>query len=677
MTNQLQYLGAAIALVGVLILVRFVYRHLKSLQPKHPKVTSKDSVTPQVDAHMNAETSGQILAKRISRLSFGITGVAALLLGRLWFMQLVNSENYVESAQKNRTRVITKRPQRGRILDRNGVEIVSNRAVLTVLAEKEALEDPLLIGRLANVLGMPRTAVKRRIQDEREGASAPRVVASDVPMNTVAYIAEHPSQFNYVTIESRSVRTYPFEGAGAHLLGYPGTISPEELKAIQNDNSSDISYQSGDIVGKVGLELQYDHLLQGVRGSTTVAVDSNGRVTSTISETPPSNGNDLRLTIDIDLQKEIEDALDKGLAYASTYQQRSITCGAAISMNPKTGEVLAMASRPTFSPTSFVGGISTSLWDSLNAEQSNHPMSNRAIEGLYPAASTIKAFSSMIGLTDGMIDATTTFVCNGWWTGFGERWGKWCWKHDGHGPQNVVQAITDSCDVFFYELAKKYYTSDNPEGLQKGFRAWGLGSPTGIDLPSEQGGRVPDAAWKEAYFSEASPDDRRWNGGDTANIVIGQGDMLVTPLQILSGYCGVANKGVIMTPHILKEVVAKEGQKSIINIEQKILHELTLNPDHLATVHEGLHAMTKSMVSATQELREFPVPLCGKTGTGEIKGKTEIGWFVAFGPKDDPEIATIFVIEESGGGGKGPIQGTCQFLKYYFEHKSSKKREES
>lgn len=676
MNQVLHYLGAAVALVGVGLLARWLYLNLRFARPRPRSVVSHDAVTPQVDAHTSSEHSGQSLAKRISRLGFGITAIVTILLGRLWFMQLVKSEDYIESAQKNRTRVIAKRPQRGRILDRNNVEIVGNRPVLTVLAEKDALDDPLLIARLACVLGMPRNAVRRHIQNQSEGASAPRVVASDVSMNTVAYIAEHPAQFPHVSVEARSVRKYPFGGVGAHLLGYPGTISQEELKNMEQDNTSEVSYQSGDIVGKVGLELQYEHLLQGVRGSTTVAVDSNGRVTSTISQTPPSNGNDLRLTIDIDLQKSLEESLDNAIAYARSLQHKDVRCGAALAMNPKTGEVLALASRPAYNPASFVGGISSSLWDSLTSEHSDYPMNNRAIEGLYPAASTIKAFSSMIGLTDKMVDANTIFVCNGWWTGFGEKWGKWCWKHDGHGPQNVVQAIAHSCDVYFYELAKAYFTSDNPEGLQKGFRHWGLGTRTGIDLPSEKDGRIPDAAWKEHYFQNASPEDRKWSGGDTANIVIGQGDLLVTPLQILAGYCGIANKGVIMKPHILKEVISKDGAQNIVKVDPKVWIDTQSSPEHLATVQQGLHDMTNAPMSTTDELLHFPVPLCGKTGTGEIKGKTEIGWFVVFGPKDDPEIATLFVIEESGGGSKGPIQGACQFLQYYFDNKSAQMRSE-
>ena len=475
----------------------------------------------------------------------------AALAVKLWGMQMVSSDYYDKQAKSNQTRTVTTPAVRGRILDRNGVALVQNRPSLAVVAYRDLADDKVLVRHLANVLGMPYIAVLRNIQDNSEGAQSLHTIATDVRRSTVAYIQEHAGEFPGVKIAERTERQYPYGETACHILGYTGTITSEQLEA-QNKKSSDgsdsaagqISYQSGDIVGQAGVEIYYENLLQGIRGEQTVKVDASGNVTGQAGAVPAKAGSDIKLTLDLKIQQACETALANAIELAKTTGHSDAGNGAVVCLDPNNGEILGMASEPKFDPSVFIGGVSNDVWTELNDDKGSHPLLNRAISGQYMSASTIKPLSALAGLEFGTYTSGQTTNCTGYWTGLGKSWGKYCWLHSGHGTMTLQSGIANSCDPVFYDMGKAFFYNDqHPEGLQEVFRRWGLGKTCGIDLPSEGTGRIPDAKWKESYFTDASAEDRKWNAGDMTNIAIGQGDILVTPLQMACAYMGLANGG--------------------------------------------------------------------------------------------------------------------------------------
>lgn len=422
-------------------------------------------------------------------------GIFAVLLGKLWSMQLLSSDEYTKQAESNRTRTVSVPAPRGRILDRNGKEIVTNRSSLTVLAEADVANDDIELTLIGNLIGMPALAVKRKVEDSSAGAQSLRSVAVDVSRRVVAFLGEHPTVFTGVSVAERTQRSYPYGSLAAHVVGYTGTVTSDQLNSMDSSDEGAVHYSSGDTVGQSGVELQYESVLQGVAGEQTVYVDADGNVLDYSTYVEPRSGSDVVLTLDMDVQKAAEESLVK----VAEYQQKagySATGACAVAIDCTNGEVIAMASYPTYNPSIFVGGISTSDWESLQSEDANYPLMNRAISGQYPSGSIIKSLTTLAALSYGIATASSSWYCTGWWTGFGDAYPMKCWWTTGHGEMNLVTGITYSCDVVFYEIGKGfYYDQDHPEGMQDTFKKFGLGSLTGIDLPSEVEGRVPDADW--------------------------------------------------------------------------------------------------------------------------------------------------------------------------------------
>ncbi len=598
------------------------------------------------------DASGQVNMRRRTAIFSALAGTAfGVLLLRLWGMQVISEKTYSEQASSNSTSTVSLRATRGRILDRNGNVLVDNRACMALVAEKDVADDTRVVRRLANLLGMPDMAVRRNIQSATDGAQSLRTVMIDVPQSAVSYVAEHPGQFPGVSIESRTVRTYPYGTLACHLLGYTGTISSEELQAYNADEDSQLTYQSGDIVGKSGVEYQYESVLQGVRGTRGVYVNVSGDVLGVAYEVDPEPGSDIRLTIDANVQAAAESALQLGIE-AGEYLHYKPTGAACVCMNCKTGEVLALASYPSYDPSAFIGGISTDAWAQLIAEGANTPLLNRAINGQYPSASTIKPFTSCAALEYGMTNTENYVECTGYWTGLGEQYGMHCWNHSGHGWMNLYEGITNSCDTVFYEIAKSFYYSDFPEGIQEMFRRWGIGSATGIDLPAESDGRVPDSEWKWNHYTWAADSDRAWQGGDTANIAIGQGDILVTPLQMCYAYCGLVNGGVEMWPHVLLDVLSNQTQETVISASQKVSKQVSVSQDILTFVNSALYGVVNETY-ISDYFQGMPVSVIGKSGTGEAGDDDDNphAWFCAAAPAEDPTYVVAAIVEHGGGGG--------------------------
>ncbi len=582
------------------------------------------------------------LKPRFAILGVVVLAVLGLLLFRLWTMQVLSGEEFSARADDNRIREVTTIAPRGRILDRKGRELVTNRPTMAVLASRSVAEDQRVLSKLSALLDMPVPELKDRISSVKEAALASRVIAIDVPMETVAYLSEHETEFPGVEVATRSVRRYPYGQLAAHLLGYTGEISEDQL--AQQDFQG---YDPTDVVGKSGAESSFESVLQGDRGLRRLEVDASGSPQKIISETEPESGRDVVLTIDARVQKVTEQALAQAIKDAHGDKYYKAKAGAAIAIDVRTGEVLAMASAPTYDPTVFLGGVSEKEWRSLNSTDSEFPLTNRAIQAQYPAASTFKAMTGLAGLQYGMTRQWATYTCQGRWTGMGEQWGKYCWNHAGHGTETLMDGFSDSCDTVFYEIGYDFY-KDKGEKLQKFARSFGYGQLTGIELGGEAAGRVPDAAWKKSY-NENYPEYQRWLPGDTVNIAIGQGDLLVTPLQVVASYAGIANKGKVMKPHVLRKVLGSDG-KTVLGPTKEVAFAPKVSKKNLDIV-DGALARVTTIGTGQGAFRGFAIPVTGKTGTAEVSGKDDYAWFAGYAPSNKPKYAVVVVVEQGGHGG--------------------------
>lgn len=587
-------------------------------------------------------TFRQTLKPRYAVLGGIVIAVLGVLLLRLWTMQVLSGHAYAKQAEQNRVREVTVIAPRGRILDRKGRELVTNRATLAVLVAPSSGDDTAMLTRLSSLLNVPLPEISERVKSVKEAALAPRVVAIDVPLEKVAYLAEHEHEFPGVEVQTRAVREYPQGRLAAHVLGYTGEISQVEISAADFQG-----YDPTDVVGKAGAEKAFEKVLQGDRGRKLLEVDAAGTPQRVIKVTDPEPGRDVVLSIDVKVQKVAEKALRDALSDSHEQKYRKAKAGAAVAVDVRTGEVLAMASVPTYDPTVFLGGISQREWRSLTTTSSEFPLTNRAIMAQYPAASTFKAFTGLAGLQYGVTSKWKTYYCTGRWTGMGKQWGKWCWDHSGHGSEAFLNGIEDSCDTVFYEIGHAFYKRRG-ENFQSFVRSFGYGSQMGIDLPGEADGRVPDAAWKKAY-NEDYPEYQRWLPGDTVNMAIGQGDLLVTPLQVASTYAGIANGGEVMKPHVLKKVLGSDG-KPVLTQESEVVFAPKVSKRHIATMKEALrNVVTRG--TARGAFAGFGKPVSGKTGTAEVAGKDDYAWFVGYAPTGDPKYAVVVVIEQGGHGG--------------------------
>ena len=607
-------------------------------------------------------------ASRI-RATIAVVAVAfGAVAVRLWGMQIVDGDDYSHRAENNRTRTVTTRAPRGRILDRNGVELVTNRPSLTVVGDSSLLDDEVGVRLLSSVLGMPMVAVRRKLQDQTEGAQSARAISVDASRRVVAYLGEHAKLFPGVTVEQRSVRNYPLGSCAAHVLGYTGVVGQKQLDEQGDGSDGTVTYRSGDTVGQAGIEYQYDSVLAGVRGEQVVYVDADGNVTSRSDSVEPQAGSDLVLTIDVGLQQAAEAGLQHGMEMARMGGYVQANKGAVIVLDATNGEVLALASAPTYNPNVFVGGLSNDDWNQLSAEGSGYPLMNRAVSGQYPSASTIKPVVGFCALDKGVLDLSTTYYCTGFWTGFGEAFGQYCWEHKGHGTMNLETGIIYSCDTVFYEIGKSLFYSDDQEALQNKFRSWGLGAATGIDLPSEALGRVPDAAWKWDYFEGYEEHDRQWQGGDMTNLCIGQGFLLVTPLQMASLYVGLATRGTIWRPHLLKSVRAKTGEGDVVSYVPQVNATPEEPVAYFDVVQRGLDGVIyQESENMTAHFTSLPVRVMGKTGTGEASGNRDpTGWFMAIAPEDSPKYVVCAMLEEAGFGSTSAMYAVRDTLGYLY-----------
>lgn len=589
---------------------------------------------------------------------FAAMGVlAAAIFGslgiKLWSMQILSSDGFKAEAAKNKFTVVPTPAPRGYIYDADGIALVKNRSSLTVVADADVASNRDVVLRLSAVLGLPYNVVRQRIMDATSGAQSQRVVARDVRLRDVAFISEHATAFQGVSVQTRSVREYPYGALAAHAVGYTGSVSKDDLATVPDGREVEL----GDAVGKSGVEKTYDSLLAGDHGQRTVVVNADGEVVEVTSETQPTRGSDICLTIKAPVQYVCDKALAELIAPKNGVIGTGKGCaGAIVVMDARDGGIVALSSYPTFSPTTFTGSISQDTWDLYTTPQAYDPLLNRAISGAYPAASTFKAFTGLAALEYGFAGAGKTWDCTGSWDGFHTGVPQMCWKHSGHGTLDFRGGVVNSCDVVFYNLGKQFYDAGTVNGtisdtaMQETIEKYGFGATTGIDLASEAAGRVPTPQWRAEHFKN-QPMEAVWKGGFMTNMAIGQGDVLVTPLQVAVAYGGVAT-GKLIKPHLLKEVRNAEG-----NVASTFESQVTGTPDvkaeHLAIMRDALKGVSTDNADLSKVFYDNgldPATVASKTGTGEVAGKEDYAWFACYAPYDDPKYVVACVVEQGGGG---------------------------
>lgn len=583
---------------------------------------------------------------RINALGIFVLLILVVLGARLWFLQVLAGDSYSALANENRLRNLTVDAPRGLILDGRGEVLVGNRPALAVTLPPRSAENTALVVRLANTLGVPLGQIRARLNDKRPNPLKPRRVAEDVDLRRITQIMEHPGLFPGVEVQTLAIRRYPFKSLAAHVLGYIG-----ELSDMDASNPSFKQYQYGDIVGKTGIERQYESVLQGVKGSVLMEVNASGRPLRVVSQSAATPGRTLQLTIDHKVQAVTEKQLAGAILAARRGRYPHAAAGAAVVMDVRTGDVVALASYPTYDPSTFLGGIPTKVWQRLNSKKGQYPLFDRAITGLYPPGSTFKPVTAAAGLNTGVINVNTTFDCQGKWTDMGKQWPKWCWNRSGHGRLAFIDAVADSCDVYFYNIGLAFYRRDGVElreELQQYARSFGYGARTGIDLAAEARGRIPNRKWK-ADFNKRTPQYAPWLPGDTVNLAIGQGDMLASPIQIVRAYAAIANGGTVYQPHLVKRILTPAGLVSHVTTPV-VQGRLPVTPSQLKAIQDGLVAVTQ-YGTGKAAFAGFPYKVAGKTGTSQVAKKDDYALFAGYAPADNPRWAAMMIIEQGGHGG--------------------------
>lgn len=576
--------------------------------------------------------------KRLRNLGIICVMVIAVLIARAGYLQIYQGEYYKELADGNRIRIIPAMAPRGTFYDRNGALLVENRPGFTV--SLVPLNNPVsedVKERLSQLINVPVEEINQKIA--AHSGFDPIRIKQDVTPDIVTIIEEEKDQFPGVDIEVDPIRDYVNKEEAAHTYGYVSEINDSELEKMKDDG-----YKSGDIIGKFGLEKVYDKELRGVNGGQQVEVDVTGKPVQILGMKEPVPGDDLYLTIDKDLQDAAEKAVDAQLVQIGAH------AAAAVAMDPTTGEVLAMVSRPAFDPNLFARGISGKDWDKLN-NNPYHPMDNKAITGEYPPGSTFKIVTGTAALTEGVVTPDEIIVDTGhhWLIPKGNADG------EALGPLNFRQAVAHSDNVYFYEMGNRL----GIDRLEKYARMFGLGAKTGIDLPYEAKGLVANRKYKELNF-----DDGEWYLSETFDAAIGQGFNLVTPLQAAMVMGEIAADGKRYKPHVVKKIVGPDGS-TVKDVEPELLSTLDVPDEDIKIMQQGLHDVTV-YGTASSAFSSFPVPLAAKTGTAENSQGRDHGWCVVYGPFDKPNIVVAVIVEQGGYGAQSAVPIAHKIIEAWF-----------
>ena len=576
-------------------------------------------------------------AGRIAVFQYSGVVIFLFLIAGFWRLQVQNPEYYDERAQQNRIKSQPILAPRGRILDRDGRVIVDNHASFTLYLARENLKEEHLRP-IAQGLDMDPDDLQSLVRRYRSRAKYEAIRLKDeMTPADLAFVDSHRDFFPELEVITAQRRLYPQNGMLAHVIGYTGEISEQEL-----DSPDFAKYKPGDIIGKFGIERQYNSTLMGVDGQRQVEVDNLGRVRHEFKEqtVQPVPGKDLQLTIDLDLQAVAELAMDG-------------RNGAVVALDPRNGEVLAMVSRPTFDPNKFTGRIKAKDWKEIN-DNPDHPLFNRAIQAAQAPGSTFKPIMALAGLETGTIDENFSIHCPGGATFYG-RYFK-CHLKQGHGSVSLHKGIVQSCDTYFYNVGNKL----GIENIAQYADMVGYGHTTGIDLPHEAAGVVPSEEWALHVYR------RKWYAGETISVSIGQGALTVTPIEMVRAISGIAMGGVWHRPHLVKDQADQPTS-------------WPLDPQHVKDVVDGMYGVVNE--GGTGGRARLPnIEVCGKTGTAQVASAEYVksvggghelkdnAWFVGFAPREAPEIAVVALFEH---GAEGPLAAPIvrDVMKAYFDKK--------
>jgi penicillin-binding protein 2 len=650
--------------------------------PADPRVAEPYRLTPQ-------------LALRIGVLGAIVLALFAILFLRLWALQVLSGTQYLNAAQNNQLREIRIQPPRGAILDRNGRVLVRNTAGNSVQIWPADLPERgrwQLLQRLGELLNVSPTELARELEKRKGDPLTPITVKRGIHDDQVRYLAERQLEFPGVSVAQTYLREYPFKALGAHLLGHVGEVSQDQLDA--NDR-----LRPGDEVGQAGVESAYDRFLRGRAGVAHMRVDSLGRPRSSPVMTEQEQpGNAIRLTIDVRLQQAAERAIRYGLELARESDEGwAANGGAIVALDPSDGEVLAMASNPTYRPSNLVGRIDPQkvapLMDEQAAKAANYPIVNRATAGAYPPGSIFKPVTALAAMEEHLVSPYSMLSCTPSYTFEGEDGVDYVfdnWTTAFNTGMTLPVALAASCNTYFYQLGKAFYDlpADRGSPLQAWASKFGFGQRTGIDVGPEVEGLLPTPAWRRATFTkERYPDtwelERLWKPGDSIQLAIGQKDMLVTPLQMARFYALIANGGKLVTPHVVAQAEEPGQNDSPPIVRQRFTPpaapQVDVDPAALQVVRDGLlQASNPPYGTAAGVFGSFPVPIAGKTGTaqkvvtvGSFQGIRNQSWWCGYGPADDPEIVLCALIENGGHGGAVAAPVALRVFEEYFKVKAA------
>jgi penicillin-binding protein 2 len=587
----------------------------------------------------SSKITTDLIKKRLNDLFIFIIIFFVILLVNLWYLQVIKGQDYEQRAINNCIRSLVEEAPRGEIYDRNGKLLITNRPAVNFSVIPAEIEDyHSLSYELSSIIPLEESYIIEKFEQLKERPFQAQTIKRDIEKEQIVAIEEQKYKFKGTLLTVQPERKYLYQELAAHVLGYVNEISEEELK------TSGYSHMlGGDIVGKSGIEKYYDNYLRGEKGNKEVEVDALGREVLTLNSREPVAGNDIHLTIDSDLQQYIQNImLEKK--------------GAVIASDPNTGEILAMVSQPSFDPNLFTKQITTEQWE-LIVQSKENILCNRSIQGIYPPGSVFKIITAIAALEEGIVDLNDRVYCPGYYK-LGDLTFK-CWKETGHGNQTFLEAISNSCNVFFYTMGQKL----GIDKLNHYAMMFGLGEKTGIDLPGELKGLVPSQEWKRNTFNQV------WYPGDTVNLSIGQGYLLTTPFQIHNMLCIIANEGVVYRPFNVEKIVSQSGEL-LRKYESEIIREVNVSPETFRVVKEGMKKVIEEGTGRNARIEE--VAVAGKTGTAQNPQGENHAWFVGFAPFQNPEICVTVFIEHGGDGSQSaaPIAGNIiqSYLRKQYDH---------
>ena len=585
------------------------------------------------------QISVEALNRRLFFVTIFVCIVFAVLVMRLWFLQGINGQRYWTKSQNNRIHVQRNLSFRGLILDRNGEVLVNNLPSFDLYISPDDIQDKeRLLRNLKTLINLAPEEVSSRLKKGSKSNPFESVlVKKNLTREELVSIVTNSFSLPGVTAEPTHKRSYLYGNFAAHLIGHLGEINEKELASGQYPSSI-----SGDYIGKFGVEGKWQNVLNGKSGGKKIEVDAEGRQLQVITKDPAVSGQSITLTIDKDLQ-----------ALADTMLKDKT--GAIVAMDPQNGEILAMASSPSFDPNEFVTGIDKTEWKRRLTSGTDSPLQNRAISGQYAPGSVFKMVMALAGLEEGVITPEDSVVCTGSYD-FGNRVYH-CWNKKGHGSVNLHRAIRESCDVYFYKLGRKI-------GIDKiayYAKMCGLGTKTGIELDSEKGGLIPDSEWKLKKYGVA------WQPGETISCSIGQSYVMITPVQAARMISVIFNGGKVYQPKIVKWIGDKKNESQSKPILQR---ELKVKRSNLEIVKNGLIAVVNEAGGTGGRARVKETVVAGKTGSAQVAGIDkkikDNAWFVGIAPAENPKIAVAVIIEkgEHGGSAAGPLAG--DLIKLYL-----------